>query len=70
MYVTYDSCKSDGRALTGGSLQNPLLLRGVREGLEAHGISVYINERVPMNDCGVSLGQAYIAREVMRRNDA
>ncbi len=54
-------------ALSGGSFQNPLLLDGVREGLEALGIEVHINERVPLNDGGISLGQAYIAREVLKQ---
>ena len=57
-------------ALSGGSFQNPLLLDGVREGLEALGIKVYINMRVPLNDGGISLGQAFLAREVLKRNDA
>ena len=34
--------------------------------LKASGINVYINEKVPSNDAGISLGQAYIIRERLK----
>ena len=48
-------------ALSGGVFQNRLLLEGVIEGLEAHGLSVLSPQEVPANDGGLSLGQACIA---------
>lgn len=56
----------DWVALSGGSFQNTLLLDGVRNAIEADGMRLYTNGRVPLNDGGIALGQAYIAREVMR----
>ena len=49
--------------LSGGVFQNGYLLTQVVNGLKAEGMSVYTNEFVPCNDAGISLGQAYIARE-------
>ena len=48
-------------ALSGGVLQNRLLLEQVITRLQAAGFQVYINRRVPPNDGGLSLGQAAIA---------
>ncbi len=50
-------------ALSGGVFQNVYLLGKVTDNLRAEGLSVYTNEIVPCNDGGISLGQAYIARE-------
>lgn len=55
-------------ALCGGSFQNMLLHEGVRDGLQAQGLEVYISRKVPLNDGGLSLGQAFISREVLRRS--
>ncbi len=52
--------------LSGGVFQNVYLLRKVADNLRAEGLSVYTNEIVPCNDAGISLGQAYIARERLR----
>lgn len=52
--------------LSGGVFQNAYLLGKVADNLRAEGLSVYINEIVPCNDAGISLGQAYIARERLR----
>jgi hydrogenase maturation protein HypF len=52
--------------LSGGVFQNLYLLGKVMENLKAEGLSVYINEMVPCNDAGISLGQAYIVRERLR----
>ena len=50
-------------ALSGGTFQNNyLLLRTVRL-LKRENFSVHINEKVPANDGGISLGQAYLVRE-------
>lgn len=49
--------------MSGGVFQNSYLLHRVESGLKAAGLDVYINELVPCNDAGVSLGQAYLVRE-------
>lgn len=51
--------------LSGGVFQNMYLLTRVMAALD--GFDVYINELVPCNDAGISLGQAYIMRERMRK---
>jgi len=53
-------------ALSGGVFQNKLLLTAVTQGIEARGLHVHINTRVPCNDGGISLGQAYLLRERLR----
>ena len=49
--------------LCGGVFQNMYLLKKTIEGLQSKGVTVHIHDRVPTNDAGVSLGQAYILRE-------
>ncbi|NJD57406.1 MAG: carbamoyltransferase HypF [Nitrospirae bacterium] len=53
-------------ALSGGVFQNLHLTETVIRGLQAEGLAVYINEQVPCNDAGISLGQAYLARELKK----
>ena len=50
-------------ALSGGVFQNIYLLERTIERLRSIGMEVHINEKVPANDAGISLGQAYIIRE-------
>jgi hydrogenase maturation protein HypF len=50
-------------ALSGGVFQNIYLLERTITRLKSIGMEVHINEKVPTNDAGVSLGQAYIIRE-------
>ena len=50
-------------ALSGGSMQNKILLKLLIKGLEKRGFSVYLNESVPCNDGGISLGQIYFLGE-------
>ena len=52
--------------LSGGVFQNLYLLRRIVYYLRAEGIEVYVNELVPSNDAGISLGQAYILRERLK----
>jgi hydrogenase maturation protein HypF len=49
--------------LSGGVFQNIYLLERTIARLRSIGMEVYINEKVPCNDAGISLGQAYILRE-------
>jgi hydrogenase maturation protein HypF len=49
--------------LTGGVFQNSLLSKRTKEKLQAAGFVVYLQEKVPSNDGGVSLGQAVVAWE-------
>ena len=57
-------------ALSGGTFQNLYILTRIVKGLTAEGLQVLVNRKVPCNDGGISLGQAYIVRERLknRRN--
>lgn len=48
-------------ALAGGCFQNVLLLREVESRLQAQGFEVLRSQQVPVNDGGLSLGQAWLA---------
>lgn len=54
--------------LSGGCMQNAILLEGLLDGLNHEGIEVYIGGQVPMNDGGIALGQAVIAFERSKLN--
>ncbi|MGQ9570503.1 MAG: carbamoyltransferase HypF [Thermodesulfovibrionales bacterium] len=54
---------SDIIILSGGVFQNMYLLKRTISILESAGKEVYTNTKVPCNDAGISLGQAYILRE-------
>lgn len=47
--------------LSGGTFQNPLLVRVVTDLLEAAGLSVYCHRNLPPGDGGLALGQAVAA---------
>jgi len=47
--------------LSGGSLQNAILLTGLTRFLRARGLAVYSHTQVPCNDGGLSLGQVLVA---------
>ena len=51
----------DTVVLSGGVMQNDLLLGDLRNELEGSGLQIWINRVVPANDGGVSLGQAALA---------
>jgi hydrogenase maturation protein HypF len=44
--------------LSGGVMQNDPLISKIRELLESEGFRVYVHQKVPANDGGISLGQA------------
>ncbi len=52
--------------LSGGVFQNRLLTEGTAARLEAAGLRVLLNERVPANDGGISFGQAAVAAAAAR----
>jgi hydrogenase maturation protein HypF len=52
--------------LSGGVFQNAYLLNRVETLLRAEGMQVFVNEIVPCNDAGISLGQAYVVRERLK----
>jgi hydrogenase maturation protein HypF len=54
-------------ALSGGTFQNLYLLSRVVRQLSAEGMNVFTNHQVPCNDACISLGQAYIVRERMKK---
>jgi hydrogenase maturation protein HypF len=56
-----DESGLDAVALGGGCFQNITLLRELVPTLEGAGLKVFIHERVPTNDGGLSLGQAAVA---------
>jgi len=52
---------TDKVALSGGVFQNNYLLSECFNILKNNGFSIYSNFKIPVNDGGISLGQAYIA---------
>lgn len=53
-------------ALSGGVFQNRYLLEKTIKKLLDSGFKVYTNRKVPPNDAGISLGQAYILRKMLQ----
>jgi hydrogenase maturation protein HypF len=53
----------DRVVLSGGCFQNLRLVTSVRQRLEARGFEVYTPRLYPPNDGGISLGQAFVARQ-------
>ena len=54
-------------ALSGGTFQNLYLLNRTERLLRARGMNVFVNHKMPANDGGISLGQAYILRERLKK---
>ncbi|MBI5869346.1 MAG: carbamoyltransferase HypF [Actinobacteria bacterium] len=54
-------------ALSGGVFQNRLLFELVKSGLEREGLDPLMHRQVPVNDGGISLGQAVIASYQYRK---
>jgi hydrogenase maturation protein HypF len=52
--------------LCGGVFQNIYLMERAVDRLKSVGMNVHVHERVPSNDAGISLGQAYIIREMIK----
>jgi hydrogenase maturation protein HypF len=56
-----DTAGVDTVALSGGVMQNDVLLGDLRDALEGTGLQIWINRVVPPNDGGISLGQAALS---------
>jgi hydrogenase maturation protein HypF len=54
-------------ALSGGTFQNRYLLNRTVKALALDGMNVHTNKQVPCNDGGISLGQAYLVRERLKK---
>jgi hydrogenase maturation protein HypF len=52
---------TDQVCLSGGVFQNRRLTEGVLRRLTAKGLKPYVGERIPVNDGGISYGQAAVA---------
>ncbi|MFC4892225.1 carbamoyltransferase HypF [Pseudofrancisella aestuarii] len=55
--------------LSGGCFQNKILLSQVIKYLKLLNLKVYISEKVPVNDGGVSLGQAWLAAKLLQKEN-
>jgi hydrogenase maturation protein HypF len=55
-------------AVSGGVFQNKLLFLSLRRRLREEGFEAICHQRAPTNDGGISLGQVYIASEVIRKD--
>jgi hydrogenase maturation protein HypF len=72
--VTVDACSRAARArgtdrvvISGGVFQNRRLIERVSAGLQSAGLRVLVPERLPVNDGGISYGQAAIAARLTAR---
>ncbi len=54
-------------ALSGGTFQNQYILSRVTTALSQDGMNVFTNQNVPCNDACISLGQAYLVRERLKK---
>jgi len=57
----------DRVVLSGGVMQNRLLMRLTTDALTKQGLTVFSHHRIPCNDGGISLGQAVIAHFTSRQ---
>jgi len=55
-------------ALSGGTFQNQYLLARTVARLESDGMRAHTNVHLPPNDACISLGQAYLVRERLKRH--
>jgi hydrogenase maturation protein HypF len=57
-------------ALSGGTFQNTYLLARTIARMTADGMRVHTNSQMPPNDACISLGQAYLIRERLKKGTA
>jgi hydrogenase maturation protein HypF len=62
------ACGTDVVVLSGGVWQNRRLTETTAAGLRSQGLRVLIPERLPVNDGGISYGQAAVAVRRMATN--
>ncbi len=62
-----DRCNIKDVVLSGGTFQNWYLLSRTTTRLSRAGMTVFVNRNVPCNDGGISLGQAYLVRERIKK---
>jgi len=55
--------------LSGGTFQNVYLLERTVIELRRRGFEVFLHATIPANDGGIALGQALIAKEILRKGD-
>jgi hydrogenase maturation protein HypF len=62
----YEQTQIKTIVLSGGVFQNQILTRCVYKKLTQQGFNVYLPQHLPLNDGGISLGQAVIAKHLLR----
>ncbi|MTI71468.1 MAG: carbamoyltransferase HypF [Firmicutes bacterium] len=55
----------DNVIISGGVFQNNYLLKNIYEKLSKEGFNVFYNEKIPINDNGISFGQLVIANRIV-----
>lgn len=68
-WVVDTAIPGEAVALGGGCLMNRILAEGLAERLRSLGFRPLLARRVPANDGGLSLGQAALARALLRNDD-
>lgn len=68
LWQAADAQQLDTVALSGGCLLNRLLAEDLGARLRNHGLRVLLPRRVPPNDGGIALGQAWVARKYFEEN--
>jgi hydrogenase maturation protein HypF len=67
VYINAQQWRTNKVVLGGGCFQNKILLNRVWQLLQAFGLYAYISEQVPVNDGGISLGQAWLAANYIKQ---
>lgn len=52
--------------LSGGVFENTVLLKNIGSGLKKSGFHIYMNKQLPLNDGGLSFGQASVAASILK----
>ncbi|WP_125152041.1 carbamoyltransferase HypF [Clostridium rectalis] len=55
--------------LSGGVFENIYLIKKIYILLKSKGFKVYFNEKIPINDSGISLGQVAVADEILNKKE-
>jgi len=57
----------DKVALSGGCFLNAIITPGLIKNLHRAGIQSYLNQQIPLNDAGLSLGQAWLGHQKLKQ---